>query len=406
MIKKLRVKFVIVNMTIVTIMLILLLGILYGSVSYSITRENENIMRTINISPRRPDRPIGEEPERPQDANIGLPFFTIQINNDGEITNTFGDYYDLSDDVQAELYKIASSSNEDMGEIKEYSFRYLRRETPDGGIQIMFEDMTAEELTLKAVLKTCIFTGVIAFGFFLIISIVLAYWTVKPVEESFNRQKQFISDASHELKTPLTVILTNTEMLSAPDYSEEQKKGFANNISVMAHQMRGLVENLLSLTRVDNGTATMNMEEIDFSETVADAVLPFEPVFFEKGLTVISEIESGIKLKGDRTKLKQVVEILLDNAQKYCHEGTETKVMLARRGKTAVLSVSDYGDEMTNEQLKNCFKRFYRGDEARAMNQSYGLGLSIAQGIIETHKGKIWAESENGVNTFFVLLPC
>ena len=270
----------------------------------------------------------------------------------------------------------------------------------------MFEDMTAEELTLKAVLKTCIFTGVIAFGFFLIISIVLAYWTVKPVEESFNRQKQFISDASHELKTPLTVILTNTEMLSAPDYSEEQKKGFANNISVMAHQMRGLVENLLSLTRVDNGTATMNMEEIDFSETVADAVLPFEPVFFEKGLTVISEIESGIKLKGDRTKLKQVVEILLDNAQKYCHEGTETKVMLARRGKTAVLSVSDYGDEMTNEQLKNCFKRFYRGDEARAMNQSYGLGLSIAQGIIETHKGKIWAESENGVNTFFVSLPC
>ncbi|MBQ8935696.1 MAG: sensor histidine kinase, partial [Oscillospiraceae bacterium] len=157
--------------------------------------------------------------------------------------------------------------------------------------------------------------------------------------------------------------------------------------------------------RVDNGTAKMAFRNLDLSALVSDALLPFEPVFFEKGLMLGSEIAEGISVSGSESHLKQIVDILLDNAQKYASEGAHVTVTLKRQDKShCMLTVANEGEPIAPADLKKIFQRFYRVDKARSMNHSYGLGLSIAQSIAEQHGGKIWAESENGVNSFFVRL--
>jgi len=173
----------------------------------------------------------------------------------------------------------------------------------------------------------------------------------------------------------------------------------------MSRQMRGLVEGLLDLARVDNGIVKTTFEEFNFSAAAENCLLPFEPLFFEKGMELVSEIEPGISLQGSKSHLQQVVDILLDNAVKYGEPEKKVKVCLRRGGHYVQLCITTAGDEISREDLKQIFRRFYRIDKARSMNQSYGLGLSIAQRIVEDHRGKIWAESENGFNSFYVQLP-
>jgi len=138
---------------------------------------------------------------------------------------------------------------------------------------------------------------------------------------------------------------------------------------------------------------------------VEDALLPFEPLFFEKGLELESHLDAGISVNGSESHLRQVVEILLDNAMKYTCPESRVWVYLLRQGKDCLLSVANPGPEISKADLKNIFKRFYRADKARSEGGSYGLGLSIAESIVREHRGKIWAQSVRSINTFFVQLP-
>lgn len=234
-------------------------------------------------------------------------------------------------------------------------------------------------------------------------STLLARWAVRPVEQAWDQQRQFVADASHELKTPLTVILTNAELLSDPAYDEERRQDFSANILTMSRQMRLLVEELLDQARVDN--SKIQHQTLDLSKLVEEALLPFEPVYFEAGRNLVNQIEPGISLTGSGKHLCQVVEILLDNGCKYSDPGSTTLLRLSRHGRNALLSVTTPGTPLTEQQCTDIFKRFYRVDAARTRTGSYGLGLSIAQGIVAQHGGKIWAQSQEGSNTFFVLLP-
>ena len=201
------------------------------------------------------------------------------------------------------------------------------------------------------------------------------------------------------------MILTNAELLQASGNDKNSRTQFSESILSMANQMRGLVENLLELARVDNGTVKAAMSHLDLSGLVSDAILPFEPLYFERGLEIQADIEGKIKVNGSEAHLRQVTEILLDNAMKYSLSPAAVQVELKRHGFHCLLSVSNPGEPIPSEELKNIFKRFYRMDKARSMNHSYGLGLSIAESIVKEHKGRIWAESRNGANTFYVELP-
>ena len=401
MLKKLRIKFILINMTIVTIMLCVIFGLLYYSTGSNLERESMQMMGSIAMNPMQlgpPNKPLGD---------VRLPYFSILVDRDGRAIETGGGFFDLSDKEQLNIIlQAAYSANEESGVLKEYNLRFLRSETPRGQC-IVFTDMTSEQSTLRNMIRTFLMIGSAAFLVFLGISILLARWAVKPVDRAWQQQKQFVADASHELKTPLTVIMTDAELLHAPDCPEADREPLLSSILTMSSQMRGLVENLLDLARIDNGSVKEEYCMVSFSDIVSEAAMMFEPVFFEKGLPLRYEIEPDIRANGIPSHLKQLISILLDNAGKYASPGGETVVKL-RRGtrKHFLLEVSNQGDPISDEDLKNLFKRFYRADKARAMNHSYGLGLSIAQSIAEEHHGRIWCESKEGYNRFYVEIPC
>ena len=399
MIKKLRIKFVSVIMAIVFVMMCAILSFVYFNTRSSMYNQSVSMLRSQLIAQERPPRPDDIS------QDIKLPFFTLRTDGSGEIISVSEGYYDLSDEEFLEsLVTLVESSGADIGEIPEYNLRYLKSEDHKGQV-LVFADISSEQNALSSLLKTCLLIGLFAFIIFLLLSILFARWAVKPVEQAFTRQRRFIADASHELKTPLTVIITSSDLLQSGSFSEEQNGKFVSNIQQMGKQMQGLITEMLDLTRADSDAGSITTAEFSLSDAAVRTADSFEVLFFENGLTLKSQIEPGISLRGDEQQLCKLMGILLDNAKKYCSPGTETVFSVSRSHSYCTIKVADYGPEIPREDLKHIFERFYRADKSRSMNCSYGLGLSIASTIAEAHKGKIWAESENGINSFYVKLP-
>ncbi|MBR5261644.1 MAG: HAMP domain-containing histidine kinase [Oscillospiraceae bacterium] len=399
MIKRLQIKFVAVIMVIVTVMLCVIFGLVYNFTSANLETQSINMMRTLAANPFHLGRP--DEPG----SDLRLPYFTLLLSKNGELLSTGGGYYDLSDEeFLEELIEISLGSKQESGVIREHNLRFCRTHTPMGTV-LVFADMSSENSTLQSLIKTSILIGICSLAAFLVISIFLSRWAIRPVKDAWQQQKQFVADASHELKTPLTVITTNAELLQSDAVAEPDRLRFSQNILVMSHQMRSLLEMLLELARSDAGQHKQQLNPLDLRKLVMDAALSFEGVFFEKGLSLESSAESGISVLGSEQGLMQVMDILLDNAQKYSSPGGETVVKLFSSSQTrCCISVSNPGAPIPADDLKNIFKRFYRMDKARSRDGSFGLGLSIAENIVFQHKGKIWAESKNGYNTFFIEL--
>jgi len=400
-IKKLRFKFVMINMSIVTIMLCVIFGLIFYFTRANLETESIRMMKSIASRPFRLEIPkeLGND--------VRLPYFMIQLGIRGELLATGGGYYDLSDeDFLGELIAFAFETPKTFGVIKEYNLRYYRVDTPLNRY-LIFSDISSERSTLDNLMKSSFFIGGLSFFIFLGISILLSKWAVKPVELAWKQQRQFVADASHELKTPLTVIITNAELAQSSEYDDENKQRFISSILTMSRQMRGLIEQMLQLARTDNSDAKVNMDIVDYSKLISDSLLPFEPVFFEKGLTLLADINNGIKVNGEEKLLCQLLNVLLDNARKYSKESGTTWVKLKKNGKKrCLLVVANEGESISPEEAKHIFKRFYRGDQARSRTGSFGLGLSIAESITKMHGGKIWVESKDGINSFYVDLPC
>lgn len=399
MIRKLQIKFVVINMTMVTIMLCVIFGLVYYFTQSHLEDESISMMRSIAADPFQLGRPDEQSPE-PR-----LPYFTLQLGLRGEIVSTGGGYYDLSD--QALLRRLIDASvgtRRETGIVEGLDLRFCRVATHAGTV-LVFADISSENNTLENLMRTSLLIGAFSFFVFLGISICLARWAVKPVATAWQQQKQFVADASHELKTPLTVIMTNAELLQSDQHTPEERQSFSRSIYIMSQQMRALIENLLELARSDAGTTQQQMAAVDLSRLVVDMALTFEGVFVEKGLTLESSVEPGITVRGSEQALRQVADILLDNAGKYSLPGGTTTIRLCSTGQgRCQLRVADPGPEIPPEELRNIFRRFYRLDKARSRDGSFGLGLSIAESIVAQHRGRIWAESRDGINTFVVEL--
>jgi len=400
MLKKLRLKFILINMGIVTVILCAIFFLMFYSTSNSLERESIQMMESVSMNPLRSSIPGVYR------NDFHVPYFTVERSITGEIVRLGGGNYDLSDEdtVNAILEEVDKRES-NVGVLKSYGLRYLRRDTLFGEC-IVFSDMSSERATLNSLTENFLLIGGSAFLCFLVISFLLARWAVKPVEKAWIQQKQFVADASHELKTPLTVIMTDAELLcSSQDASDDSAK-LSSGILSMAEQMRGLVESLLELARIDNGTVKGEIGTVSFSDTVLNEAMTFDPIFFEKELSFTYEVDEGISLKANTSHLKQLTDVYLDNAAKYASPGGEVKLTLKHISpKKCLLTVANQGEEIPQSEIPQLFKRFYRSDKVRAMNHSYGLGLSIAQSIAEEHKGRVWAESKDGWNSFFAELP-
>ena len=269
-------------------------------------------------------------------------------------------------------------------------------------VRIAFMDSTFEQATLRALVRICLLIGGGALLVLLGLSWLLSGFVTRPVARTWQNQQQFLSDASHELKTPLTVILSSADLLK--ETAREEQRQYVDNISVESRRMRALVEDMLTLSRTESGRAAP-FAPVDLSDLVTDAALRFEPVAFEAGHPLQYDIQNDVSLSGDRQQLDQLLDILLDNAVKYAAAGAPIRLTLDISGKNAVLAVENPGEPIPADKLPHLFERFYRVDDARSGTDGFGLGLSIAQQIVQRHRGTIAAASDNGVTRFTVTLP-
>lgn len=396
MIRKLRIKFVCVMMTVVLTMLGIILAVVVHFNASSIKMQSINMMQTIAAKPFQ----LGTLND--QSSDVRLPFFAVQINLRGEMIAVSGGYFDLSDRTFIQQITLtALSSDRESGEFSDYNLRYLKSTNSNGQV-IVFSDTTAEKNTIRNMGYSCvlIFAGA-ALAFFGL-SLLLSRWVVRPEEKAWMQQRQFVADASHELKTPLSVIMANAELMQEEAENQAQ---CSQNILTMSYQMRNLVENMLQMARVDNGNLKMELSNLNLSQLVEDAALSFQLLYEEKGMSISSNIQPDLWACGSEPHLFQVLDVLLDNALKYSAPQSTVGISLVQNGKYSLLTVESPGQPLPKEELSNIFKRFYRADKARTVNGSYGLGLSIAEAVVTAHKGKIWAESGRSCNRFYVRLP-
>lgn len=428
MIQKLRRKFVAIVMGAAAAILLTVFAVLVISTETGMIRQSEAMLETaLEIDQRGGDRtdrdtPRFEEFEPPEgepvpDGKPGFgeqrgpgklgqrqPYFLVLVKPDGTVDLGSRAEVLLTDFGTEELEELArevASRQEDSGGLSAYRLRYAKREKPEG-VLIAFADTSAEFRNLAELIKNSLIIGALTLLVFFGAGILLANWAVRPVETAWNQQKQFVADASHELKTPLTVILSNADMILT--HPGENPGRWAQNILAEAQHMKGLTQDLLSLAQSENSANSPVMETVDFSYLVTDSVLSFEPAAFEQGHELLHEEEPGLLVTGNASGLSQLCGILLDNALKYSVPGGAVKVSLKGSGKLIRLSVSNEGEPIPPEDLTRIFERFYRSDPARH-GEGYGLGLAIARRITEQHRGKICAESNEGINTFTVTLP-
>lgn len=404
MIRKLRLKFVAVCMAMVTAVLAVVCFSIFAALRNNVEDLSRQILhRVIQEDGRRPE--IGLEIGGDK---LQLPYFTVNVWPGGGGSYaayvTGGTYADLED--TAELTAILQDclgQKAPEGMVPSYNLRYLRQ---DNGLywKLAFVDMSMERRLLGEMMRSYLGIALAAFLLLLAVSTALAWWTTRPVERAWMQQRQFLSDASHELKTPLTVILSNAELLSALPL-EERPARWTDNILSESRQMKELVEEMLTLARADNLTQAPVLAETSLSDAAEDCALAFEPVAFEAGKPLEYHVAKGLEALGDEKRLRQLFSILLDNAIKYGAEGGTITLSLEKADRQARLTVSNPGEPIPPEQLPKLFERFYRADASRGEKSGFGLGLSIASVIAQEHKGTLRAESGPEGTRFIFTMP-
>ncbi|MGN0521012.1 MAG: sensor histidine kinase [Eubacterium sp.] len=336
---------------------------------------------------------------RNDNAYLLSTFYSVTFSENGEIIkvdNHNSSVYSVEDLTQ--IAASVASGTKDNGKTDNLIYRLERYE---GYTTVAFMDNTIVGQSITTLFRYTLIFGSIAIIFLFIISVFLARKIVRPVEESYTKQKQFISDAGHELKTPVSVISTNAELLSR----EIGENKWLSNIQFENNRMTLLIKQLMELTRMEN--VKPNMQQIDLSRVVLGELLAFESVAFEKGIELYYDlVEENICVNGNSQQLGQVVSILLDNAIEHSVENSAVTVALSLKHNKANLSVTNKGQEISKEQCDLIFERFYRTDFARTGEDNhYGLGLAIAKAIVTAHHGDISVSCNNGLITFSVSLP-
>lgn len=403
MIRRLRIQFIAVCMLLVTAVLTVVTAIGYSSVKRNLEDTSRQTLQQILQEESTPE-PNRKHDLFPDSGEVQMPYFTVEIWNHQTIYITGGTYENLEDTEELkEILTICLEQGNDEGKIDSYQLRYMRQSN-NIFIRIAFVDISMEQSALQNTVRGYLLVSALALLLLLGVSVILSWWVTRPVAKAWQQQHQFLSDASHELKTPLTVILSNAELLEATSMDDRPAR-WVDNIQAEAQRMKSLVEEMLTLARADNMTHTSVMTELCLSDIAVDCALSFEPVAFEAGKPLQYDLQEEVRVLGDSGKIRQVIAVLLDNAIKYGCAGRPVTMELSTAERTARLVVTNEGDTIPPEQLSHLFERFYRADASRGEQAGFGLGLSIAAAIAKEHNGTLRADSEDGKIRMTFTLP-
>lgn len=346
-----------------------------------------------------PNRKHGIDKETPFDTR----YFSVLLYDNGTVSIIdTGKIASVTTEQASEYATSLFEAGKTKGFVDQY--KYICVTTTDSNennmILYVFLNCSRELMTIKNYAFASI--GISLIGLFIVFLLVCFFSKVvtKPMAESYEKQKRFITDASHEIKTPLTIIDANTEILEMTHGENEWTESIRKQIG----RLTSLTEKLVFLSRMDEENSKLEMEVFNISDAITDTAMPFKAVAAAKGKTLEINVLSDISYCGNETTIRQIVSLLLDNAVKYSSENSLIKVDFCVSGKSKVLTVWNSVDKIEQGKLDYLFERFYRIDKSRnSKTGGFGIGLSVVQAIVAAHKGKISAKSVDGKSITFVI---
>lgn len=394
LIKRQRIKFTLVTTALGAVLLLVLLGAFfvmsYVSGKLSVTGALDKALSAPN--------------SYNDIASQAMRCFYLFVREDGTVKekSDFSFYGNYKETIKEK----AAAAKQGTFQIGDYYFICASKDSENGTLVAIIDrteyHSSLVNTGLQVALLYCLSVILIALLAFLASAKLL-----HPVAESFKKQRDLVANASHELKTPLTVISTNLSVIkSEPSTTVEENGKWIESIDAQIERMQDLIQNMLELSKMEQ--AEIPKEELDFSMLAEGACLTFEPIYFEKSVNLMTDIQPNIRVKGEKSALERLIVILLDNAIKYCNPGGKVGVKLSADQKKVRLSVMNTGEAISTEEAEHVFDRFYRTDGARKNEdgKSFGLGLSIAEATVKAHGGHIFCHGvENRGTVFTVLLP-
>ncbi len=400
MIKHLKRRFIAIILSILSLTLIIILSGVFLATYFKDSNDRYLALDdTLNGQTRTIDRHFWTTKDKEFSNNT----FLAQYNLLSQTIHATSTNWIFEDDTLIDMMNQSINSTSQEGVLKQYNVAYKKQLSPTS-LKVAFVDLTNSQQMLRNTAINLLFLFVVTELVLAAIAYGLSTYLIKPVENSIQQQKQFVADASHELKNPLTVIHANTQILKRhPDDPINSHMKWIDNTETEVNRMSKLVSQLLFLAKSDAHHHQMDYEVIDLSDTILGSALVYESVAYENEITLDISVEPGLKVLGNKDLLTMMTAALCDNAIKYCHKNGTISVQLDKQG---VLRVINDSDTIPEEELKHLFDRFYRREESRNRDDGgYGLGLSIIQEIVLSHNGKIRVESTNNQTTFIISLP-
>ena len=405
MLKRLRIRLVAIIVGLVGAVFLCMVALTYMSSETSLNTLVDHSLTDVLQERTGFDAGVGSDEPMGMDR---LPVIWVDIASGGFVLGTNQEQVSIDADLLRETVANALESGQTSGKDKTNHISW-RMSSSKFGWRIAIADTTSVDKEISSQLIRSLELGAGGIVAIVLIALLLSHWALKPVEHAWEQQRQFVADASHELKTPLSVILANTQILMNDESKNpEESRRWIRGTSDEAERMRGLVEELLELARTEGGASSARANApVDLSSLVEGDALQFDAVAYERGCEIDTDVVDGISVLGDQEQLDRLLKTLIDNACKYAARGTQVKVTLEKNGSHALFVTTNQGEAIPEEDLPRVFDRFWRSDKARARSTGgYGLGLAIAKGIAESHGGKIWATSDDVQGTsFYVKLP-